>query len=163
MSRGADTLSLLLRTIRPPHGRAWHGGATPLGALRGVSAAEARWVPAPGRHGIWSLTLHLAYWTYAVRRRLEPVPGSRFTRSPANWPTLPSPADERAWRADRALLAEEQQRFLAAARRFDPARLGRRPPGGRRWTYGELIIGVLAHEAYHAGQVQLLKRLWSDV
>jgi uncharacterized damage-inducible protein DinB len=29
----------------------------------------------------------------------------------------------------------------------------------RKWTYGELIIGVAAHDAYHTGQIQLLKRL----
>lgn len=154
-----DALELLIRTISPARGRAWHGGPTAIGAVRGVPAALARWRPAPGRHSIWALTLHLAYWKYAVRRHLEPEPIPRFPRSPANWPAVPSPADERAWRADRALLAEEDRLFAQAARAFDPARLGRRPPGGRKWTYGELIIGVAAHDAYHTGQIQLLKRL----
>lgn len=34
-------------------------------------------------------------------------------------------------------------------------------PGGKRWTRGEMILGVAQHDAYHTGQIQLLKRLWS--
>ncbi|HEY7681363.1 MAG TPA: DinB family protein [Gemmatimonadales bacterium] len=155
-----DTLSLIARTLAPPRGRAWHGGPTPVGAVRGVPAAQARWAPAPGRHSIWALTLHIAYWKYAVRRNLEIEPIPRFPRSPANWPAVPERADEAAWRADRELLAEEHRRFARAVERFPAAKLARRPGGKRKWTYGELIIGVLAHDAYHTGQIQLLKRLW---
>lgn len=159
MSR--DTLDLIARTLEPPRGGAWHGGATPVGALRGVRAAEARWVPAPKRHSIWALTLHIAYWKYAVRRHLEPVEIPRFPRSPSNWPALPAVPDEAAWKEDRALLALEHAELVRAVRGFDAGKLKHRSPRKRRWTYGELIIGVLAHDVYHTGQIQLLKRLWS--
>ena len=33
---------------------------------------------------------------------------------------------------------------------------------GKRWTYGELALGIAAHDAYHTGQIQLLKRLWQE-
>lgn len=154
-----DTLELMVNTISPKRGRAWHGGVTAIGAVRGVPAALARWRPAPKRHSIWALTLHVAYWKYAVRRHLEAEGIPHFPRSPANWPVVPEPADERAWRADRALLADEDRLFAAAARGFLPSRLNRRPPGGKKWTYAEMIIGVAAHDAYHTGQIQLLKRL----
>ena len=154
-----SALALIQRTIDPPHGRAWHGGPTPLGALRGVSAADARRVPGPKRHSIWALALHIAYWKYAVRRRLEGGEGARFPRSPADWPAVPPRADEAAWKADRALLEAEHRRLIETIAKFPPAKLNRRPPGGRKWTYAELIIGVLVHDAYHTGQIQLLKRL----
>lgn len=157
MSR--NPLELFARTITPRHGRAWHGGVTPLGALRGVTARQARWIPAGYRHSIWALTLHLAYWKYAIRRHLEPETIPRFPRGPSNWPRVPSPANDAAWKQDVALLRSEQDRFDAALRSLDPMRLDRKPPGGRKWTYGDLILGVLAHDAYHVGQVQLIKRL----
>jgi len=47
----------------------WHGPNL-RGSIRGVDAGLAAWRPAPGRHNIWELTLHAAYWKYAVRRRL---------------------------------------------------------------------------------------------
>lgn len=158
MSR--DTLALILDSLTPLKGRAWHGGATAMGAVRGVSAAQAHWIPGPKRHSVWALTLHVAYWKYAVRRHLETGPIPRFPRSPANWPRVPARPDEALWRADRDLLAEEDRLFQRAARAFDPARLKRRPATKRTWTYGEMIIGVLAHDSYHTGQIQLLKRLW---
>jgi uncharacterized damage-inducible protein DinB len=157
MSR--QTLDLIAGTFEPSLGRAWHGGPTPPGALRGVTAAEARRIPGPKRHSIWALALHIAYWNYAVRRRLEGGTTGRFPRSPANWPALPARPDEAAWRADRVLLQQEHDRLLRAIARFPAARLGRRSPGGRKWTYGELILGALVHDAYHTGQIQLLKRL----
>ena len=82
-------LDALLATLDPKRGAAWHGGPTPMLALRGVSAAQARWVPARRRHSIWELALHIAYWDYAVRRRLDPDTPRDFPRSPANWPALP--------------------------------------------------------------------------
>ncbi len=40
--------------------------------------------------------------------------------------------------------------------------LDRIPPQGRRWTYGQLLLGIAAHDAYHTGQIQLMKRLWEE-
>ena len=59
------------------------GGATPLGCLRGVQPEQAVWKPAPDRHSIWELVLHIAYWKYAVRRNLEgsPLPEVASTRT----------------------------------------------------------------------------------
>jgi uncharacterized damage-inducible protein DinB len=154
-----NTLELIARTLEPARGGAWHGGPTAVGALRGVPAETARWVPGAKRHGIWMLTLHIAYWKYAVRRHLEPVGRGQFPRSPANWPALPEVPDEAAWQADRALLGREHRLFVEAVRQFDPAKLNRRPPKKRQSTYGDMILGVLAHDVYHTGQIQLLKRL----
>ncbi len=158
----ATAVALLADTIRPRVGRAWHGGPTPVGALRGVTAAQAVWRPGRRRKSIWELTLHIAYWDYAVRRLLEGTARGAFPRSPSNWPVPPGTADARSWAADLALLREEHERLAATARRVDPGRLSRRPQGSKRWTYGELLVGIAMHDAYHTGQIQLLKRLWQE-
>lgn len=149
----------LLATLDPRRGAAWHGGPTPMMALRGVSAAQARWVPGRRRHSIWDLTLHIAYWDYAVRRRLDPDTPRDFPHSPANWPALPTRPDERAWAQARALLAREHAELVRVIRRVAPSRWHRRLTG--RWTTAETIVGIAAHEVYHTGQIQLLKRLWA--
>ncbi len=156
-------MSLLIEAIQPAPGRAgWHGGPTPLGALRGVDAAQALWTPAPRRKSIWALTLHLSYWKYAVRRLLDGSGRGSFPRRPADWPAPPAQANAGAWQADLALLREEHAQLLRAAARVRPHQLGRRPPGSLRWTYGELLTGIAAHDAYHTGQIQLMKRLWAE-
>jgi uncharacterized damage-inducible protein DinB len=154
---------LLEWNLQPQAGRqSWHGGPSPVGALRGVTAEQARWAPTPRRKSIWQLMLHIAYWKYAVRRHLEKGPIARFPRKPANWPSVAPGADAAAWARDVALLKEEHQRLLQALRRVRRWPLDRIPPAGRRWTYGELLLGIAAHDAYHTGQIQLLKRLWQE-
>jgi uncharacterized damage-inducible protein DinB len=152
-------LASLLATLHPKRGAAWHGGPTPMMALRGVKAAQARWAPARRRHSIWDLTLHIAYWDYAVRRRLEPDSPQDFPHTPANWPAPPDRPTERAWADARALLARQHELLVRAVRRVKPSRWNRRMPKGR-WTIGETIVGIVAHDVYHTGQIQLLKRLW---
>lgn len=157
-----SAVDLIRHTLQPARGQAWHGGPTPVGALRGVTATQARWSPNGGRQSIWRLALHIAYWKYTVRRHLEAGEIARFPRSPANFPALPARPDEAAWRADRQLLASEHEALVHALARLDPNALGRRPPSGKRWTWGEMAIGILAHDAYHTGQIQLLKRLYAS-
>jgi uncharacterized damage-inducible protein DinB len=156
----AAAITLLAEAIQPRSGRrGWHGGPTPPGALRGVTAEQAAWRPGPRRKSIWALTLHVAYWDYAVRRLLEGSARGAFPRAPSNWPAPPERPEPRAWASDVALLRAEHDRLVEAVLRVDPERLGRRPPGSKQWTYGELLVGIAMHDAYHTGQIQLLKRL----
>ena len=134
--------------------RAWHG--TPLArALRGVTAKQALWRPAPGRHNIWEILLHTAYWKHLVRHRLTGDADS-FPHPGANWPRLPSPADERALATDVKLLRQQHSLLVRAVTRFPAKRLRRR---GARWNPLEEILGIASHDLYHCGQIQLLKRL----
>ena len=138
--------------------RAWHG--TPLaGALRGVGWRQALARPRAGRHNIWELTLHAAYWKYVVRRRLSRDPELVFPRSPANWPALPVLRDADAWRRDLALLKREHRLLREVIAAFPPARLHQRGWRSRRWTNIQHIYGIASHDLYHAGQIQLIKRL----
>ena len=159
----AAAITLLAEGIQPRSGRrGWHGGPTPVGALRGVTAEQAAWRPGPRRKSIWELALHIAYWDYAVRRLLEGSARAAFPRTPSNWPASPGRSDQRTWAADVALLRAEHERLVVAVRKVNPGSIGRRPPGSKQWTYGELLVGIAMHDAYHTGQIQLLKRLWLE-
>ena len=157
------SLDLLLWNLQPPPGRRnWHGGPTPLGAVRGISADQAAWRPTPRRKSIWEMTLHIAYWKYTVRRHLQRLEVPRFPRRPSNFPAQPELADESAWSADVALLRGEHLGLVEAVRALSDRRLDAVPVSGKRWTYAELVLGIAAHDAYHTGQIQLLKRLWEE-
>lgn len=135
----------------------WHG--TPLkGTIRGVSAREALWRPGRRRHCIWDLVLHTGYWKCMVRRRLMRDPDIAFPRDGANWPALPERPDDAAWQRDRALLDEQHTLLHDAIAALKPAQLGRR--GWRsKWRIKAEIYGIASHDLYHAGQIQILKRL----
>lgn len=153
-----DRVRLLLEVFDQAYAApSWHG--TPLkGTIRGVSAREALWRPEPKRHCIWDLVLHTAYWKCMVRRRLVRDPNISFPRDGANWPALPDKPDHAAWKRDRALLDEQHQLLHDAIATLQPARLGRR--GWRsKWPVKAEIYGIASHDLYHAGQIQILKRL----
>jgi DinB family protein len=156
-------IQLLRWNLQPEPGRRnWHGGPSPVTALRGVTPEQAAWRATPRRTSIWGLALHIAYWKYTVRRHLSLAPVARFPRRPANFPSVPVSPDADAWARDVALLRSEHDQLVAAVLALDERRLAELPPAGRRWTYGELALGIAAHDAYHTGQIQLLKRLWSE-
>ncbi len=155
MSRRTDTLVAGLdETFRGP---AWHG-PTLLGALRGVTPDEAVWRPQPDRHCIWDLLVHAAYWKYTARRRLEGGKRGSFAHKGSNFFPLPEPADAAAWRADLDLLHAEHGRLREVVGNLREADLDRKAARGR-WTVADTIRGVALHDIYHAGQIQLLKRL----
>lgn len=138
--------------------RSWHG-TNLKGSLKGMTAREAAWRPAPGRPNAWELALHAAYWKYTVRRRLAgeargsvPLKGSNFFERPAGEPT------DEAWKADVKLLVETHATLREAVARLSPAELRATRPGGKVSNLA-LVTGIAAHDLYHAGQIQLIKKL----
>jgi hypothetical protein len=158
-SRRADPrIDLLLAVLDQAFNRkGWHG-TTLRGSLRGVTPDEALWRPAHGRHNIWELTVHTAYWKYAVRRRLAGDATGSFARRPSDWPEVPTTPDARAWKQDIGLLEAEHRLLREVVRALPPAKLEGRSPQGV-WTNAQEIHGVAAHDLYHTGQIQLIKRL----
>ena len=137
--------------------RSWHG-TNLRGALRGVGSEEAAWRPAPERHNVWEITLHAAYWKYAAWRRIAGEKRGAFPREGSDWFPTPTPPTATRWREDVTLLGEFHRRLRRAVADLTDADLRRRVPGGKE-TVGRLVRGIAAHDLYHAGQIQLLKRL----
>jgi hypothetical protein len=136
---------------------AWHGPNL-RGSIRGVTAREAALRPAAGRHNIWELVVHAAYWKYTVRRRLLgekrgsfPLPGSNFFARPVD-------RSEKAWRADVALLESEHRKLRETVASIQPGDLDRQARGSKT-VVRRLIAGIAFHDVYHAGQIQLIKAL----
>jgi hypothetical protein len=137
--------------------KSWHG-TNLRGSIRRVSPALAAWRPAPGRHNIWELVVHAAYWKYAAWRRLSGGPRGSFPLEGSNWFERPQDVSEGAWRQDVALLNEMHRLLRGAAANLPARELSRRPKGSTVTNFA-LLSGVAAHDLYHAGQIQLLKRL----
>jgi DinB superfamily len=150
------SVPLLLQIIDSGYNRkAWHGPNLRQ-SLRGVSAEDAAWRPAPGRHNIWEIAVHAAYWKYAVRRRLRGDPRGSFACEGSNWFVRPSSSahrNEKAWLNDKELLQQEHQKLREAVSQLAQARSRRIPLAH--------IYGAAFHDVYHAGQIRLLRRLQS--
>lgn len=149
-------IALILRMIDQAFDRkSWHG-TNLRGSIRGLDATEAGWRPAPERHNTWEIVVHAAYWKYTVRRRLLGERRGSFPIKGSDWFVRPDGNGEEQWREDVRLLVSTHGSLRAAV-----AGLSRRALQATRGktTTVDLLTGIAAHDLYHAGQIQLLKRL----
>ena len=132
--------------------KAWHGPNLKQ-ALKGVTAKEAAWRPATGRHNIWEETLHAAYWKYDLRRILEGGKRGSFVLKGSNFFVRPEKgrAKDAAWKADKDILENEHEQLREAVRKTLKQ--------GAVTKVARLIYGVAFHDIYHAGQIRMLRRL----
>jgi uncharacterized damage-inducible protein DinB len=135
----------------------WHG-TNLRGSLRRVSPRQAAWRPAARRHNIWENVVHAAYWKNAASRRFVDQPRGSFHYKGSNWFRAPDETSGRAWKADVALLDRMHAVLRDAVAQLSAAELYDTPRGKKVSNFA-LLSGVAAHDLYHAGQIQLLKRL----
>ena len=142
----------------------WHG-TNLRGSLRRVTPAQAAWRPSPQRHNIWEIAVHAAYWKYAAARRFTGGARGSFPLKGSNWFRRPSADMSRtpsakAWKGDLDLLDAMHATLRGGVVRLTVKDLARTPPGKKVSNFA-LLSGIAAHDLYHAGQIQLLKRLSS--
>jgi hypothetical protein len=148
-----DSAKLVLALLDEAYEKkTWHGPNLKQ-SIKGLTAKQAAWRPGAGRHNIWEVTLHAAYWKYAVRRRIEGGKRGSFVLKGSNFFARPEAGklNEAAWSTDRKLL-EQTHRALRKA----VAKVLRTPRGAR---VVHQIYGVAFHDIYHAGQIRFLRRL----
>jgi uncharacterized damage-inducible protein DinB len=132
----------------------WHGPSL-ADLLEGVSPAKAAARPIRSGHTIWELTLHMASWMEIVRTRLAPKAPPPPTDA-QDWPAIPETSAE-AWRAAIQRL-KDAHRDLAAdvAQLSDDATQALVP--GKDHSVATMIHGIIEHDAYHGGQIAILKK-----
>jgi hypothetical protein len=145
---------MLARVTQEGYGPgAWHGPDLKA-ALTDVSAKVAFWRPGPGRHNIAEIALHHAYFVRSVVSQLSGEAPKAFIVEGEDWFELPD-STRISW--PRVLeVVESHQKALAAT--VDKLVTGRlRPPTEVEPL--DLVLGITCHAIYHAGQVQLIKRM----
>ncbi len=127
-------------------GEPWHGPSVSQ-ALENVSAETAAAHPIPGGHSIWELVEHLRAWMVEVNqtvlgKQYESLKGDR------DWPAVVETRDE-AWRKAQLELANAASRLVESVQKL----------GADTELHYEILHGIAQHNAYHAGQMALLKKL----
>ena len=146
---------------RAHDGDPWHG--SPLkDILKGVTAQQAAQKPPGGAHSIWELVLHVTGWRNEVARRATGAPAGE--PDAGDWPEVGGPTPQR-WQAALAALDESHRRLVEVTRALPDQRLleptndPRNRALGTGVTYYELLHGIVQHDAYHAGQMALIKKM----
>lgn len=158
MKKANPRITLLLQLLSESYEKkAWHG-TNLRGSIRGLTHSEAAWRPGRGRHNIWEIVVHCAYWKHIVRRRILDEKKGSFPLKGSNWFSRPDVNTEEAWRADIRLLKDTHVRLLETVRTLRDADLSLTPRGSTV-PNDSILTGIASHDVYHAGQTQLIKRL----
>jgi DinB superfamily len=136
---------------------AWHG-ADLRAAIADVTAPVAFWRPAAGRHNIAEIALHHAYCARAVRQKLSGQTAEPFVLQGDDWFALTDDA-RFPWSKVQATVEAEQSRLTALVADAEGGKLASPLADDERFN---LVLGITCHAVYHAGQIQLIKRLRAE-
>jgi hypothetical protein len=150
-SEAGTALRLLQEGFGPG---AWHGPDLKA-ALADVTPALAFWRPARGRHNIAEIALHHAYFVRTVRTQLVGGPAEPFVLEGEDWFEA-SDARRLSWMSIHATVESEQGRLYAGVVDIEAGRISSAMKAEERFA---LVLGITCHAVYHAGQIQLIKRL----
>lgn len=154
LPKGLD-VRILTRIIEEGYGPgAWHGPDL-RAALADVDPEVAFWRPAPGRHSIAEIALHHAFYAYSVRKQLLSTPVEPFALEGEDWFTVPGKSNI-SWHEILRVVEVEQKELGAAVA---GAAAGRGKPAVADSEWFDLVLGITCHAVYHAGQIQLIKKL----
>jgi uncharacterized damage-inducible protein DinB len=140
----------------------WHGPST-LSLLEELTAQEAAARPIPEGHSIWEIVLHMISWQNEVRRRLAGNPPAEPEEG--DWPKVGKVSETR-WRQDLERLGAsltDLLDMLDSLQEKDLDRIGgglsdRDPALGTGVTLRAMVNGLVQHNAYHSGQIALLRK-----
>jgi DinB superfamily len=133
---------------------AWHGPDLKA-ALTDVLPAIAYRRPAAGRHNIAEIALHHAYCARAVRAQISGRTAEPFVLKGEDWFEV---ADESvlSWQKILDTVAKQQQGLGRLLSEIGTGSLVSPLDESERFN---LVLGITCHAVYHAGQIQLIKRL----
>lgn len=130
---------------------------TILGELRKLSAKQAAYKP-DGLNSVWETVNHMISWRKALIGR---VMGKPVKYSDDNFFREVKDRSPEAWKKTIAELKKSQKTIISFLRKQDDALLETVSPTSG-YTYYELVMAILLHDAYHTGQIVLLKKLNSN-
>jgi hypothetical protein len=150
----ADPKSLAARVGRAFTGPAWHGA--PLAELLAdVTYTEAAVHPFDDVHSIAELVGHIGAWTGVAERRLG---GEDVLPDEAEqWPDVDT-TNANAWASAIAACLAAHESLRRAVATVDDKHLAQ-TVRGHDYDAATMLRGIVEHDAYHGGQIAMLKKV----
>lgn len=146
-----NMVSLLERTFEKG---AWHGPSVKE-TIANISEKQA-FSSVPNSHSIIELVAHMTAWRKYVIRKLA----GELTYSVTDDLNFPKASD---WGQTVAELVATQTELLTALRALPVTQLYEQVPWTQEpFTYYSFVHGIIHHDLYHIGQVNLIKKSWHE-
>ena len=157
MTRAENLSNELYNSI---FGEPWYGSSA-ISILQDISVEQAFQKPIPSAHNIIKLTLHIAAWTEETLSRFN---GNKPSEPQiGDWP-VPENYTAEYWNTVKQNLFETTNKLISVVQKFPEENLDNIVGGERNISLGTgvsfegLISGLVQHNAYHLGQISLLKK-----
>lgn len=127
-------------------------------ALDGVTAEEAVSRPAGSNNSIWETVSHLNYYNYAYVERFKGV-DFEYDVDDNDATFVSGEATDEAWHAETARLDQILTEFRDLIRNAADSKFDEAVSRSNQASWATLISNINAHNAYHAGQILLIRKL----
>ena len=134
-------------------GDSWHGPNL-VKTLEGIDYVQAMERPLGERHSIWELADHISFWMEEVWKSVRDHAVLNPDKKP-DWPEMGASAEE--WEQSVNRLEAAVNMTLDALAEWSDEDLYEKVPGAG-FTFKQMLHGMLHHNLYHAGQINLLKK-----
>lgn len=124
-------------------------------AVEGLAVDEAAWKPVGADNSIWELVAHLRYDNNAYLQRFK---GIDFQHTASTNEETFDPSKD-SWSAELASFDAVMGEFRTLLENADESKFDDRVLGKPEFTWSQVIVDLNAHNAYHAGQILLIRKL----
>lgn len=126
-------------------------------ALNGVTAEQATWKAAGIDNSIWQSVSHLNFYNYAYVERFKGMDYEYPVDD--NDATFTAGGSDEEWADEIARLDAVLTEFRELIESSDDAKFAEPVSASNQTKWATLILNIAAHNAYHAGQIMLLRKL----
>ncbi|HRB00901.1 MAG TPA: DinB family protein [Ignavibacteria bacterium] len=132
-------------------GNGWQAGL--FEQLKDLNFKQAVWRPDINRNSIWKIVKHTIFWKQYIFSEEEGKPFSSEERRSGNWMSIPEKPDEEKWQSELLLLEMTHKKMKSLIRKKDIELFNTRK------EFSNYIREIISHDAYHAGQIGLVRVL----
>jgi uncharacterized damage-inducible protein DinB len=125
-----------------------------IGTLNDITAEQAAKKIAPNFNSIWEIVNHLINWRLNVLKRVN---GEIIETPPNNYIVPIKEISDSAWKETLNRLEDSQKKWIIYLKNFDEKNF-QKIYLQNNLSYYEHIHGIIQHDAYHLGQIVLLKK-----
>ena len=127
-------------------------------SVEGLTALQAIWKPDGADNSIWESLAHVNYYNNAYLQRFKGI-DYKYDIVDNDETFRSGDLSEAAWRAEIAKLDEIMTAWRGLIVAADESKFDQPVSAENTATWAELIANVNAHNAYHGGQILLLRKL----
>lgn len=134
------------------NGDSWHGPNL-VKTLDGIDLYDAGTRYLADRHTIWELTNHITYWLDEVYKSVKDV--TALNHEGNDWPEMGT--TEAEWTQSLSRVEEVVNMLIDELVSWTNEGLARPVPGSN-FTFKQMLHGLIHHNLYHSGQINILKK-----